>query len=48
MADAQAYVNGVSQRFFETGLSLPSGSALGEEQFDEVAGAIEECLEKRA
>ena len=35
-ADGPAYANGTSERFFRTGLSLPSGSALSDEQFDRV------------
>jgi dTDP-4-amino-4,6-dideoxygalactose transaminase len=42
-----AYVNGRSERFFATGLSLPSGSALTDEQFARVEGAIRSFLEAR-
>ena len=33
-------LDGTSERLFATGLSLPSGSALSDDQFDRVAGAI--------
>lgn len=39
-AHAPAYTNGTSERLFRTGLSLPSGSALSDEQFDRVTVAI--------
>ena len=35
-----AYTNGTSERLFRTGLSLPSGSALSDEQFERVIAAI--------
>lgn len=46
-ADAPAYVDGTSQRLFETGLSLPSGSSLSDEQFDRVLGTIQDFLTSR-
>jgi dTDP-4-amino-4,6-dideoxygalactose transaminase len=42
-----AYVNGRSERFFRTGLSLPSGSARGDEQFARVLGSIRTFLGAR-
>ena len=39
-ADAPRLVNGASQRLFETGLTLPSGSALSTEAFDRVLSAL--------
>jgi dTDP-4-amino-4,6-dideoxygalactose transaminase len=43
-AGARAELDGTSQRLFERGLSLPSGSALTDEQLDTVldvvAGAV--------
>jgi dTDP-4-amino-4,6-dideoxygalactose transaminase len=39
-AGLPAYVNGTSERLFRTGLSLPSGSALADAQFDRVETAI--------
>lgn len=39
-ADAPSMVNGTSQRLFETGLTLPSGSALSAEAFDRVLSAL--------
>ncbi|WP_426245536.1 DegT/DnrJ/EryC1/StrS family aminotransferase [Nocardioides sp. LHG3406-4] len=45
-ASAPAYANGTSERFFRTGLSLPSGSALSDEQFQYVTETIEQFLQK--
>ncbi|MFC7360052.1 DegT/DnrJ/EryC1/StrS family aminotransferase [Nocardioides astragali] len=39
-AGCPSYTNGASERFFRTGLSLPSGSVLTDEQFDRITGAI--------
>lgn len=39
-ADAPRLVTGASQRLFETGLTLPSGSALSTEAFDRVLSAL--------
>ena len=39
-AHLPAYINGTSERLFRTGLSLPSGSALSDDQFERVADAI--------
>lgn len=39
-AGARAYVNGTSERLFRTGLSLPSGSVLGEAEIDRIDAAI--------
>jgi dTDP-4-amino-4,6-dideoxygalactose transaminase len=47
-AAAPAYVTGTSERLFHTGLSLPSGSALSEEQFERVTSAVTAFLEARA
>lgn len=44
-ADAPAVVNGISERLFTTGLSLPSGSVLTDAQLDRVTGAITAFLE---
>ncbi|MFW6597661.1 DegT/DnrJ/EryC1/StrS family aminotransferase [Propionibacteriaceae bacterium Y2011] len=43
-AERRAYVNGVSQRLFERGLTLPSGSVLDDGQFDRVIAAITDFL----
>ncbi|WP_181309864.1 DegT/DnrJ/EryC1/StrS family aminotransferase [Nocardioides campestrisoli] len=43
-ADCPAYTSGVSERLFRTGLSLPSGSVLSDQQFDRVADAIASFL----
>lgn len=43
--DHEKFVDGTSERLFETGLSLPSGSALTDEQFARVQGTIERFLE---
>lgn len=42
--DAPRLVSGASERLFETGLTLPSGSAMPEGQFDRVLEALEEAL----
>lgn len=39
--DAPAYKNGVSENLFETGICLPSGSAMTEAQLDRVCAIIE-------
>ncbi|GAA5197569.1 aminotransferase class I/II-fold pyridoxal phosphate-dependent enzyme [Rugosimonospora acidiphila] len=44
---AHALITGAAQRLFETGLALPSGSALGEEQLGRVFGAIGQFLDER-
>lgn len=46
-ADARAEINGVSERLFATGLSLPSGSALDEAAQGRVLAAIDEFLRSR-
>ena len=40
-------VDGTSQRLFETGLCLPSGSTLTDGHVDLVADVVEECLSRR-
>lgn len=47
-AQAPAYVTGVSERLFRTGLSMPSGSALSDEQFDRVQHHIHTFLEGKS
>lgn len=47
-AAAPAYVTGTSEQLFRTGLSLPSGSALSGDQFEQVTSAIVAFLETRA
>ncbi|WP_110181054.1 DegT/DnrJ/EryC1/StrS family aminotransferase [Nocardioides solisilvae] len=47
-ADRPSYTNGVSERLFRTGLSLPSGSALSDEQFGRVTEAIADFLDRSA
>jgi dTDP-4-amino-4,6-dideoxygalactose transaminase len=44
-ADAPAYVNGVSERLFESGLCLPSGSNLKQEDLERVTDIVKKCLE---
>ncbi len=39
-ADARGRIDGTSQRLFETGLTLPSGSALSDEQIDLVVATV--------
>ena len=43
-AHLPAYTNGTSERLFRTGLSLPSGSALSDEQFERVTDALSDFL----
>lgn len=44
---ARAYSNSVSIRLFQTGLSLPSGSGLSDDDVDQVLLAVEACLKVR-
>jgi dTDP-4-amino-4,6-dideoxygalactose transaminase len=46
-AGAGAVITGAAQRLFETGLTLPSGSALGDAQIGRVFGAIGQFLDER-
>lgn len=43
-ADAPRLVNGSSEGLFEHGLTLPSGSAMTDEQFERVLDALDEAL----
>ena len=43
-AGSRAFANGSSQRLFETGLTLPSGSALSDEQLTRASDAVLEFL----
>jgi dTDP-4-amino-4,6-dideoxygalactose transaminase len=47
-AHLPADTNGTSERLFRTGLSLPSGSALSDEQFERVTDAILEFVKAAA
>lgn len=47
-AASPAYVNGTSERLFRTGLSLPSGSALSDDQFDLVERTIREFIKENS
>jgi dTDP-4-amino-4,6-dideoxygalactose transaminase len=44
-AEAEARVDGTAQRLFESGLCLPSGSSLSDEQQDEVIAAFRSCFD---
>jgi dTDP-4-amino-4,6-dideoxygalactose transaminase len=44
---ARAVVNGTSERLFATGLSLPSGSVLGDAQMERIAAVVSSLLEVR-
>jgi dTDP-4-amino-4,6-dideoxygalactose transaminase len=44
---APAVLNGNAQSLFESGLTLPSGSALSASQLDRVLGALSEFIESR-
>ncbi|MGO3233804.1 MAG: DegT/DnrJ/EryC1/StrS family aminotransferase, partial [Microbacterium sp.] len=46
-AGARGEINGASERLFQTGLTLPSGSVLGNEQVARVLGSINEFLAAR-
>ena len=41
-----AYTNGMSERFFRTGLSLPSASALSDDQFGSVEDSIQQFIKE--
>lgn len=43
-ADASRTVNGTAERLFRTGITLPSGSALTDEQFERVEQALDAAL----
>ena len=43
--DSESYPNGISEQLFRTGLILPSGSNLSDEQWDHIENAIKEFLE---
>ena len=45
--DAPGLINGVSERLFENGLTLPSGSAMTVEQMDRVADFLDRFLRAR-
>ena len=45
-ADSKAYLNGVSDKLFEYGLCLPSGSNLKEEEFNRIFESLDQIFEK--
>ena len=45
-ADCKAYLNGVSDKLFEDGLCLPSGSNLTEEEFDRIFESLDHIFAK--
>jgi len=45
-ADSKAYLNGVSDKLFEDGLCLPSGSNLTEEEFDRIFESLDHIFAK--
>lgn len=47
-ADAPAVTNGASQSLFESGLTLPSGSALNDAEIARVLGAVNDFLRRRS
>lgn len=47
-ADRPAYTNGTSERLFRTGLSLPSGSALTDGQFERVVAHVRTFIERKS
>jgi dTDP-4-amino-4,6-dideoxygalactose transaminase len=44
--DCKAYVNGFSEKLFETGICLPSGSNLSEEELEQTTNLIKNTLSK--
>lgn len=47
-ADARAVISGAAQRIFETGLTLPSGSVLTDDEFDRIESELRSFLASRA
>ena len=45
-ADCKSYLNGVSDKLFEDGLCLPSGSNLTEEEFDRIFESLDQIFAK--
>jgi len=45
-ASARAFVNGTSQRLFERGVALPSGSALSDGDIERVVGVLRDVLRR--
>lgn len=45
-ADSKAYLNGVSDKLFEDGLCLPSGSNLTDEEFERIFNCLDSIFEK--
>ncbi len=43
-AGSRAFVDGMSEQLFRTGLSLPSGSVLDDDEWDRVAAALTEAM----
>ena len=46
-ASSQSYINGVSDKLFENGLCLPSGSNLTEVDFNRIFNSLEDIFYKR-
>jgi dTDP-4-amino-4,6-dideoxygalactose transaminase len=46
-ADARSFTDGTSDELFRTGLTLPSGSVLTDDDLDRVTGAVVSFLEQR-
>jgi dTDP-4-amino-4,6-dideoxygalactose transaminase len=45
-ANCKSYINGVSNKLFEDGLCLPSGSNLSEEEFDRIFESLKRIFDK--
>jgi dTDP-4-amino-4,6-dideoxygalactose transaminase len=45
-ANCKAYLNGVSDKLFEEGLCLPSGSNLTEEEFNRIFESLDQIFAK--
>jgi len=47
-ASSKSYLNGVSDKLFETGLCLPSGSNLREDEFERIFNRLDKIFSKRS
>jgi dTDP-4-amino-4,6-dideoxygalactose transaminase len=47
-ASSKSYLNGVSDKLFETGLCLPSGSNLREDEFERIFNCLDKIFSKRS
>jgi dTDP-4-amino-4,6-dideoxygalactose transaminase len=47
-ASSKSYLNGVSDKLFENGLCLPSGSNLREDEFERIFNCLDKIFSKRS